>query len=108
MVENQNPDNGSMPDIVPPMGRIEGAPNWQTAYPMILWNMMTYYGDRLLISRHHDSLVRYFDFLDSSYHNTGLKNFRTGYGDWGEFIHLVQCLLLKYRFKEYNIIWLHS
>ena len=81
MVENQD-DDGSMPNVVPPMGKIEGAPNWQTAYPMILWNMMTYYGDRLLISNHHDSLVRYFDFLDSSYHKTGLKNFRTGYGDW--------------------------
>jgi len=82
MVENQSPDDGSMPNIVPPMGRTEGAPNWQTAYPMILWVMMTYHGDRQLIFQHHDSLVRYFDFLESSYHKTGLKNFRTGFGDW--------------------------
>jgi hypothetical protein len=31
MEENQSPDDGSMPNIVPPMGKIEGAPNWQTA-----------------------------------------------------------------------------
>jgi hypothetical protein len=103
MVENQSPDDGSMPNIVPPMGKIEGAPNWQTAYPMILWNMMTYYGDRLLISNHHDSLVRYFDFLDSNYHRTGLKNFRTGYGDWGKIKCLMQCLFLENLFNCFSI-----
>jgi alpha-L-rhamnosidase len=83
MSENQNPE-GSMPNIVPPLEgtRINSAPNWETAYPMILWNMMMYYGDSELIYNHHDSLVRYFDALDSNYRETGLKFFRTGYGDW--------------------------
>lgn len=84
MVENQNP-GGSMPNIVPPLGNFDTALNWQTAYPMILWNMMTYYGDKLLISNHHDSLVRYFDFLESSYQKTGVRDIKAGYGDWGEF-----------------------
>jgi alpha-L-rhamnosidase len=82
MMDSQNIDNGSMPDIVPPMGRINGSPNWETAYPMILWVMLTYYGDYDIVSRHHDTLVRYFDYLESNYNETGIKTFRTGFGDW--------------------------
>ena len=103
MSENQNAE-GSMPNIVPPLEgtRIDSAPNWETAYPMILWSMMTYYGDSEVIYNHHDSLVRYFDCLDSIYRKNGLKNFRTGYGDWGEFEHLVLPIWCE-RIKGFNI-----
>jgi len=90
MVENQNPLDGSMPKMVPPVlgkNRDLTSPNWSTAYPMVLWNMLTHYGDRQLITNHHDPLVRYFDFLESSYQKGGgLKNFPCDccYGDWGK------------------------
>jgi alpha-L-rhamnosidase len=82
MIDAQNPKNGSMTNVVPPVRREDGAPNWQTAYPMVLWVMTVLYGDRDILERHHNVLVKYFDYWEFNYNATGLANFRTGYGDW--------------------------
>jgi alpha-L-rhamnosidase len=72
MVDAQNMGDGSMPNFVPPLGTTDGAPNWQTAYVMIIYVMLVHYGDFEIVFRHHHSLVRYFDFLETNYKKTGM------------------------------------
>lgn len=83
----QNPITGSVPDFVPPLdtSNSAGAPNWQSAYPTIVWTMFQYYGDKRILIKHHDGLVKYFHYFEGQYHiRGGLKNFTTGaaFGDW--------------------------
>jgi alpha-L-rhamnosidase len=83
MMDAQSPNNGGMPDFVPPLnGEPDGAPNWQTAYVTILWVLSNHYGDQEILRRHHESLVKYFYFLELSYTKTGMAQFREKYGDW--------------------------
>ncbi|KAL3908065.1 MAG: hypothetical protein SGILL_008626, partial [Bacillariaceae sp.] len=82
MLDAQNPINGSMPNVVPALSTTNGAPNWQTAYVMILWVMSVHYGDEQILFRHHEGMVRFFDFFEMNYNETGLANFETAYGDW--------------------------
>ncbi|KAG7347499.1 alpha-L-rhamnosidase [Nitzschia inconspicua] len=83
MMDAQNPNNGGMPNFVPPLNsEPDGAPNWQTAYVMILWVLSTHYGDQEVLLRHHESIVRYYYFLELSYNQTGIAKFREKYGDW--------------------------
>jgi alpha-L-rhamnosidase len=82
MIDAQNPVNGSMPNFVPSLGTTNGAPNWQTAYIMIIWVMLTHYGDLQILVRHHESMVRFFDYFEMNYNETGLANFISAYGDW--------------------------
>jgi alpha-L-rhamnosidase len=80
--DDQNMD-GSVPDFVPSLGdHGSGAPNWQSAYPSVIWALWKYYGDSGPIDTHFDSLTRYYDYFEASYNTTGIANFKTGYGDW--------------------------
>jgi len=80
--DDQNKD-GSVTNVVPSLRSTSpGAPNWQTAYPTLLWVLYRYNGDKDLIQDHWVSLQAYIAFFDKSYQQTGIKNFFTGFGDW--------------------------
>jgi alpha-L-rhamnosidase len=80
--DDQNSD-GSVPNFVPSLGDSgSGAPNWQSAYPSIVWAMWKYCGDAGPIDAHFESLARYYDYFEAGYNTTGLANFQTGFGDW--------------------------
>ena len=80
--DDQAADGGSN-NFVPALGSSDGAPNWQSAYPAIVWALYMYYGDRGAAEAHHDSLVRYYDHLEQLYRaSTNLTAYATGFGDW--------------------------
>ena len=54
--DDQSPQ-GAIPNLIPGGGA--GAPNWQTAYPTVIWNVMHYYGDKHIVEEHWASLLRY-------------------------------------------------
>ena len=40
-------------------------------------------GDAGIVTRHHDSLVKYYDHLEDLYNQSAkLANYATGFGDW--------------------------
>ena len=79
--DDQAPNGGSN-DFVPALGGGEGAPNWQSAFPTLIWGLLTYYGDGTMATKHFDALGKYYDNLEAEFNSTGAKGFRTGYGDW--------------------------
>merc|ERR1712216_120584 len=80
MVQDDQSADGGVPNVVP--GKGDGAANWQTAYPTILWSLLTYEGDLEVIRSHYASLQKYFGYFDMQYKKTGIANFFGGFGDW--------------------------
>ena len=62
---------GASNNFVPSLGSGAGAPNWQSAYPSIVWALYMYNGDITPAERHHDSLVAYYDNLERQYEQRG-------------------------------------
>ncbi len=64
--------NGNVPVIAPlHLGRLPGngenkawriAPDWTVTYPLFVWAMYWYYGDRTLVAEHYDALVQLVDY----------------------------------------------
>ena len=72
--DDQAPNGGSN-DFVPALGGGEGAPNWQSAFPTLIWGLLTYYGDGTMATKHFDALGKYYDNLGPSTPD-GAKGFR--------------------------------
>ena len=82
IVDDQTAD-GSVNNFVPSLGEGDGAPNWQSAYPSIIWGLYMYYGDTTIVTRHYSSLSKYYDHLEANFNaSAGLTNYVTGFGDW--------------------------
>lgn len=79
--DDQQPD-GAVTNFVPSLGSGDGAPNWQSVYPSIVYAMMMYYGDVQPVHDHLDSLRAYYNYLETGLNKTGMKNFASGFGDW--------------------------
>ena len=78
----QAADGGSN-NFVPALGTADGSPNWQSAYPALVWALYTYYGDRGAAEAHHESLRRYYDHLEQLYRGSAnLTAYPVGFGDW--------------------------
>lgn len=83
----QRPDGG-VPVLVPNGGWGNGerwpgdlCPPWDAAYPIIVWNVYRYGGDRRVIARHVEPLKRYVEFFLKHRGSSGLVN-GLGLGDW--------------------------
>lgn len=77
--------SGASNDFVPSLGDGEnGSPNWQSAFPTLVWVLLTYHGDARPAELYHEPLSRYFDQLEARYNRTGVRGFHQGnsYGDW--------------------------
>jgi alpha-L-rhamnosidase len=61
---------GSIPIVAPAhLGISQTDPLWpsfQSAYPMLLWSLYEYYGDKVVLERHYDSLKKLLDFMNAS------------------------------------------
>ncbi len=76
----QAPD-GTVTDTVPhKFGRRPADPTWGSAYPLILWYMYEYYGDRRLLKEHYDGIKAWAGYLRSRSEDGVVKYF--SYGDW--------------------------
>ncbi|MCX7425518.1 MAG: family 78 glycoside hydrolase catalytic domain [Planctomycetia bacterium] len=63
----QHPD-GVIPDVVPAYpckGRTTGDPAWAGNYPLVVWYVYQYYGDRRLLEEHYPSMKRWVGYLTS-------------------------------------------
>ncbi len=63
----QHPD-GVVPDVIPayPLkGRKTGDPAWAGNYPLVVWYVYQYFGDRRLLENHYPNMKRWVDHLTS-------------------------------------------
>jgi alpha-L-rhamnosidase len=73
--------DGSLTDTVPhKYGRRPADPAWGSAYPLILWYMYEYYGDRRLLEQHYTGIKAWADFLRRRAPD-GIVDY-SYYGDW--------------------------
>jgi len=85
LIEDDQLNGGAVTDFVPATGWFgNGSPNWQSAYPSIMWAMHEYYGDIAPVERHHASLCEYYASLEAHFRREGCASFHEGnmYGDW--------------------------
>jgi alpha-L-rhamnosidase len=74
-------EKGTITDTVPHIwGSRPADPAWGTAYPLIVWYVYQYYGDRRILEDHYDGTKKYVEFLRTRAEN-GLVKF-SYYGDW--------------------------
>ena len=60
--------DGVIPDVIPAYpqkGRKTGDPAWAGNYPLVVWYVYQYYGDRRLLEQHYSSMKRWVDHLTS-------------------------------------------
>ena len=59
---------GAVPDVSPfqtsPYGSNPGSVVWQSAYPVIAFNMWRHYGDKAVLKTHWSSLVSFMDYIE--------------------------------------------
>ena len=80
--DNQLPD-GRIGVVVPSAGwgRGDCQPAWDSAYPLIAWDLFTYCGDRRILAQHYDRLRLYVDYLTGQTTN-GIVALTDTLGDW--------------------------
>jgi len=60
--------DGVMPDVVPaypPKARKTGDPAWAGNFPLVVWYLYQYYGDRRLLESHYPNMKRWVNYLTS-------------------------------------------
>ena len=73
--------NGELCGIVPTSGWGYGhGPAWDSALPVIAWNLYVYRDDRAILDTVYPALVRYVGYLGSRADGEGLVMY--GHGDW--------------------------
>lgn len=76
----QGPD-GTVTDTVPhKYGRRPADPAWGSAYPLFVWYMYQYYGDRRVLEEHYNGIKAWADYLRSRAED-GIVSY-SYYGDW--------------------------
>lgn len=80
--------DGGFPVVIPNGGWGNGerwpgplTPPWDAAYPIIIWNLYRYTGDRRILDKHSTSLRRYIEYFLSFRKQNGLAP-ALGIGDW--------------------------
>lgn len=80
---------GSYPMVVPNKGFAggDGGSAWAEAGVICPWTIYQCYGDRRILERHYDSMVRFIDFLKSTSHQLirpteQCQGMFWGFGDW--------------------------
>ena len=82
ILDAQRPD-GDLPGIVPTSGwgfEWGNGPAWDSALPVIAWNLWIYRGDRKILGEVYPALRRYLAFTATKADANGLV--RHGLGDW--------------------------
>ncbi|MCS7254221.1 MAG: family 78 glycoside hydrolase catalytic domain [Armatimonadota bacterium] len=72
--------DGAYPDVAPTTGAGFGTPAWGDAGIIIPWAMLKVYGDKRIVERHYNSMMRYIEYLLRNSKN--LIRPAIGYGDW--------------------------
>ena len=79
IADEQKPD-GSFSAIIPTSGwGYNIGPSWDSAYPLITWDLYQYRGDQTVVEKHYPNLVSYMNYL-SSRAKDNIVDY--GLGDW--------------------------
>jgi alpha-L-rhamnosidase len=87
-VEDAQSEEGAFPDFAPRLKdrvlmRFESAPAWGDAGIIVPWTIYRVYGDKRIISRHWEAMVKWMDFLQEANPEWIRKNkVGNNYGDW--------------------------
>jgi alpha-L-rhamnosidase len=81
IVDDQQTD-GEVSNFVPNLGSGAGAPNWQSAFPTVLWSQWKYAGDVALVERHWVSIKKYAAYWAGEINKKTPMEFPHGFGDW--------------------------
>ncbi|MBF0208246.1 MAG: family 78 glycoside hydrolase catalytic domain [Oligoflexia bacterium] len=81
-ISDSQQENGLVPMISPSDSwGYSHAPEWQAAYPFILWNLYKYYDDQEILEKHYLNLKKYIEYeismLDQNY---------TSYSELGDWL----------------------
>ena len=78
-IQDTQNENGAVPIIAPPhlifapsplrFGQNQLWPSWQSTYPLLLWYLYEYYGDRQVLEDHYGSLKKLVDFTSAAAKN---------------------------------------
>ncbi|MFA7691289.1 MAG: family 78 glycoside hydrolase catalytic domain [Candidatus Hydrogenedentales bacterium] len=80
LIEDGQLENGSFPHVAPDVIFSGGAVAWGDAAMICPWLYYQFYGDKSIIERHYDRLIKGMDFLESTSSNYIRKDL--GFGDW--------------------------
>jgi alpha-L-rhamnosidase len=79
IADEQHPD-GSYEGIIPTSGWGGNiGPSWDSAYPLIVWYLYEYKGDKSIVEKHYPRLKRYVDYVTTRAKD-GIVSY--GLGDW--------------------------
>ena len=81
LVDDQSAD-GQVPNFVPDLGSGAGAPNWQSAFPTVLWSQWKYAGDEELVKRNWPAVLKYANYWIAEIDKARPMDFPSGFGDW--------------------------
>ena len=77
-------ENGSVPDVAPnyhstSWSSYPADPAWGSNYPILVWYIYQYYGDRRVLEGHYEGMKKWTDYLTSTAENHLITSGR--YGD---------------------------
>jgi alpha-L-rhamnosidase len=79
-IADEQGNKGDFAGIIPTSGwGYNIGPSWDSAYPLIVWYLYQYRGDKRMIEKHYPRLVRYVDYV-STRAKDGIVDY--GLGDW--------------------------
>lgn len=84
-LQDEQREDGALPGVVPTGGygyEWGNGPAWDSAYPIIAWDLYHYYGDSRIQAVHYDSLKRYVDYLTTRAEDGIVA---IGLGDWAKY-----------------------
>jgi len=58
-------DNGAVPDVAPSYNFNRSDPAWGGNYPILVWYLHQYYGDRRIVEQHYAGMKKWIDYLTS-------------------------------------------
>jgi alpha-L-rhamnosidase len=58
-------EDGAVPDVAPTYAFNQSDPAWGGNYPILVWYLHQYYGDRRIVEEHYDGMKKWIDYLVS-------------------------------------------
>ncbi len=64
-IKDAQREDGTVPDVAPSYTTDRSDPAWGGNYPILVWYLYQYYGDKRILEEHYDSMKKWLDYLAS-------------------------------------------